>query len=353
MNPKITDPAAGRLGRLSEAAGTPLPEGGPRKSNYGTRRLGLVLETDDEPARSPRGAHSQALREPPPGPPTGSSISPQPQPDGAEQPPPDEADRQSPQPRSRSNRRRTSLLIGAGLATVAAALAVVALWAGGTDETTPQMASASPGTSAPARQPAAVHESKAQQHAPREALPQPQGHSPERTASAEAGPPPRERPAPARPKPRPAGARRRGSLSRMILARALRMLAPRPRPVRSVPTARLVPPAPRPVTPPAPPKPAAKRPPAPARKVSPPELRLSGIMRGPDGHMAIINDRFVSEGSLIEGARVVRIDDFTVQIDYRRERFVLGVSSPKPRRAGPAEEEDSVGTSGEGDQSDQ
>jgi len=350
MNPKRTDPAAGRLGALSGAAGSSLPGGEPRKSNYGTDRLGLVLEADEEPARPEGSDRTGALQDAPAAP--SQAL------DGLAAQPPDEhptaeAGGEKPQAAAGSNRRRIVLLAGGGLAAVAAALAVVALWAGGPDETTPQMASASPGTSAPSRQPAAVHESKAQRHAPREASPKPQAHSPEQTASAEAGPSPQERPAPARPKPRSAGARRGGSLSKMILARALRMLARRPQPARPVPAGGLVPPSPVLQAPPAPPRAATpEKRPAPAPKVPPPELKLSGIMRGPDGRMAILNGQFVSEGSVVNRARVVRIGEFSVEAEYRGQRFVVGVSPAAPRRTQPGPAARAEGNSAPSEQAD-
>lgn len=71
---------------------------------------------------------------------------------------------------------------------------------------------------------------------------------------------------------------------------------------------------------PAAPEPAAKQP---ASKFDPNRLHLSGVMHSLDGGTAIINGAFVKVGQSIDGATVIRIDQYTVELEADGQRFFI------------------------------
>ena len=71
----------------------------------------------------------------------------------------------------------------------------------------------------------------------------------------------------------------------------------------------------------------------------PPGFRVSGIMRMPAGRFANINGRYVAAGEYVNGARVVEIREFVVEMERSGERFLLGVSGPAPAPTAPTEGE--------------
>ncbi len=96
-----------------------------------------------------------------------------------------------------------------------------------------------------------------------------------------------------------------------------------------------------------------------ARKVAtitpaPPQLgfRLSGIMRGSDGRIAFINNRSVKVGQTINGAEVVHIGDFSVEVELKGQRYLIGISSPQPEKT-PDEDEDEDESSDSDDDEDE
>ena len=87
--------------------------------------------------------------------------------------------------------------------------------------------------------------------------------------------------------------------------------------------------APKPITP-KPPEPSAAAEPAPSAFAAPPpavpagtRFTLSGILMGPGGTAAIINDHSVRAGETIDGARVLRIDRFSVVLDVAGRQLTL------------------------------
>ncbi|GAG45486.1 unnamed protein product [marine sediment metagenome] len=76
-------------------------------------------------------------------------------------------------------------------------------------------------------------------------------------------------------------------------------------------------------------------------KLSAAGIKVSGIMRGLGGPVAIINNRFIAVGKTIGKAKVVRIGQFSVELEIDGERFLIGVSAPstyEPPREEPAED---------------
>ncbi len=68
---------------------------------------------------------------------------------------------------------------------------------------------------------------------------------------------------------------------------------------------------------------------------SPPGIQVSCVMRGLSGPIAIINDRCASVGKTIDGAKVIAISEFAVEVDYRGRRYRIGISQPsEPAKAG-------------------
>ncbi|KPK78912.1 MAG: hypothetical protein AMJ81_14450 [Phycisphaerae bacterium SM23_33] len=89
-----------------------------------------------------------------------------------------------------------------------------------------------------------------------------------------------------------------------------------------------------------PPKPGGKKR-ASGWEVSPAGIQVSCIMRGPSGPVAIINNRLLGVGKTIDKAKIVRIEEFGVEIELEGRRFLIGVSSPgssAPPQLEPAED---------------
>lgn len=52
-------------------------------------------------------------------------------------------------------------------------------------------------------------------------------------------------------------------------------------------------------------------------------FKLSGVMQGPDGGMAIINGQFIRIGGKIDDAEVISIGRYMVELEYKGDRFRL------------------------------
>jgi len=99
------------------------------------------------------------------------------------------------------------------------------------------------------------------------------------------------------------------------------------------PTARKAPPttAPaEPADPPAPPdaevdKAVAKPAPRPAVPREAAKLRVTAIMRGPDGNVAIINGGLYRKGQTVKGATIVRIGQYEVELVADGKRFTIRI----------------------------
>jgi len=72
-------------------------------------------------------------------------------------------------------------------------------------------------------------------------------------------------------------------------------------------------------------QPSAPVEPAPQTEAQAASFRLTGVMRGPDGAVAIINGRFVKLGDSIGGAKVVRIGKYEVELQRGQEQFKIGM----------------------------
>ena len=53
------------------------------------------------------------------------------------------------------------------------------------------------------------------------------------------------------------------------------------------------------------------------------DYRLSGIMKGADGDVAIINGKFAGVGETVDGARVVNIRRHSVELDLDGQKIVV------------------------------
>jgi len=69
--------------------------------------------------------------------------------------------------------------------------------------------------------------------------------------------------------------------------------------------------------------PAQKPPPPPAQHAPRGNYKLNGIMHGPSGPVAVINGYPVRTGEAIDGAKVVRIDRYSVILDIGGSRLIV------------------------------
>ncbi len=128
------------------------------------------------------------------------------------------------------------------------------------------------------------------------------------------------------------------SLSKMTISQALKALAKlrrqKPRPDTPPPD-----PAPkRGVSPPKPDKPEkddsspklASEVVAKTAAAARPDIELAGIMRGPDGKVALINNRFVKVGQTVNNAKIVKIRNFSVEVQFEGQVFLIGITTPPP-----------------------
>ena len=58
-------------------------------------------------------------------------------------------------------------------------------------------------------------------------------------------------------------------------------------------------------------------------RLSPASFKLSAVMLGPGGTVAIINGQSVSVGSTVDKAKVIRIDQQTVVLEADGEQFTI------------------------------
>jgi hypothetical protein len=84
-------------------------------------------------------------------------------------------------------------------------------------------------------------------------------------------------------------------------------------------------PAASPASAPAPTTSPATRPADPAFHTAPGGYSLGAIMRGPNGSLAIINGKPVGEGATVRGAKVIRIQPLSVELELDGQRFTLGL----------------------------
>jgi hypothetical protein len=84
-------------------------------------------------------------------------------------------------------------------------------------------------------------------------------------------------------------------------------------------------PAASPASAPAPTTSPATRPAEPTFHTAPGGYSLGAIMRGPNGSLAIINGKPVGEGATVRGAKVIRIQPLSVELELDGQRFPLGL----------------------------
>lgn len=79
--------------------------------------------------------------------------------------------------------------------------------------------------------------------------------------------------------------------------------------------------------PPAPKSKATTKPKPKAKKYRdcPSNLRLEGVIKTPNGMLVNINSRLLAVGDTVEGARIVTIRDFSVEMELKGEFFYLGM----------------------------
>jgi len=73
------------------------------------------------------------------------------------------------------------------------------------------------------------------------------------------------------------------------------------------------------------PKPSLVSPRLPAGPFNVRLLKLSVIMRGPEGNVALINGLPMEEGQTVQGARIVRIGQHHVELEHQGKTFLLGM----------------------------
>ena len=59
-------------------------------------------------------------------------------------------------------------------------------------------------------------------------------------------------------------------------------------------------------------------------------LSLRGVVHAPDGLLANINSTFVPVGGMVNKAKVIAINDYSVEMELAGQRFVLGIGSAAP-----------------------
>ncbi len=84
------------------------------------------------------------------------------------------------------------------------------------------------------------------------------------------------------------------------------------------------PPSAAPAAPPATTAP-AKPAPEPSDNLDPSKLRVTAIMRGPGGNVALINGGLYREGQTIQGALVVKIGQYEVELTANGKRFTIRI----------------------------
>ncbi|MFA6134306.1 MAG: hypothetical protein WC869_09870 [Phycisphaerae bacterium] len=59
-------------------------------------------------------------------------------------------------------------------------------------------------------------------------------------------------------------------------------------------------------------------------------LSLRGVVHAPDGLLANINSTFVPVGGVVNNAKIIAINDYSVEMELAGQRFVLGIGSAAP-----------------------
>jgi hypothetical protein len=334
MRDKRINLAAGRLD-LS-ALNRPESAAGSRRSNYGVKRLGIAVEEEAQPPRQEERQDSPPAEEyaPPPAEEAAAGTTEEPPSDAASTGASEQTGWSEQAPQAIPSRGRSRLLIAGTVGAAAAVLMVlVGWWLLGSRSTTPQTAVAAGPGQAPthdAARPGSVQVSGPSR--PPLAMPAPPGAGGGESTAAVAS----ERPQPAETSTppsqaatvfSPALAQTAAALWKMSVSQGLwgRAGQPGARPGEPDRTGSAAPDNPPPAPPPRPSPPPPK--PALTHKTSVPGIQVSGIMRGPDGNMAIINNRFVRCGATVGQAKIITINQMSVEIELDGQRILLGVST--------------------------
>jgi len=91
------------------------------------------------------------------------------------------------------------------------------------------------------------------------------------------------------------------------------------------------------------------------KTLAPPEIRLTGVVRGLGSRaVAIIDGHFIPEGNTYKGSRVVRIGNFSVEMEYQGQHYLIGFTTPQNASAAGGltgiEQQDDEGQQGQRDE---
>ena len=334
MKDKRPNVAAGRLGDISLGAGSSGSRGRTRDS-YNTNRLGIVSEAGSpEPETQAPAPEPQDVPQAAPGP-AARAWTPEPQsaPQPARAPWEDAPEAEEPFEEEEElsgwvglarswmpQTRRGVLAMGGGAACVVMSIVVLVWWF--RDEPTGPEQAAAETPSAVVAQPVGAGTSRSTGEAARkrprvifanstrrdDPAPRPRRFQPSRVP--EVLKPPPSAPRPPMPTSRPAAA----TAAMPAPATPRRTETPTTKPATAAP----------PATPPGP----------------PPPLRVSCVMKGPSGPAAIINGACVAVGDTLNGAKIIAIGQFAVEVEYTGHRYFIGVSAPGRSASAAAHEED-------------
>lgn len=314
MKPKEDNLVAGRLGSPARSHAS-APADHP--SSYGVNRLGIVQDAPDDPpapaSQPPAEETPLPISAPEPVDDTPPLVIP-PEPDPVAAPAPWESDGdwtaadanpvERPGETSPIDARRRRLIIACAAVAAAALLCLMMVWMFGDDSATPQAASAvEQPTAAPVATPSVASPRPSQRIVQR---------APRRTMRS-------------RPKPRSPIETARLPKSDVEPQALSDLPVEEPKPVIFRPPISVA-------------TPAVKADPPPAAAVNsepvelPPGLSVSCIMGGLNGRVAIINGRPTRVGRSIRGTevKVVAINDFSVDVEFKGEPFSIGITAPPP-----------------------
>ena len=64
-------------------------------------------------------------------------------------------------------------------------------------------------------------------------------------------------------------------------------------------------------------------------------------MRGSDGKIALLNNRPVKVGQTVNNAKVVHIGDFSIEVELKGRRYLVGIFSSPPEKTSDKDEDES------------
>ena len=72
---------------------------------------------------------------------------------------------------------------------------------------------------------------------------------------------------------------------------------------------------------------AREKPRAEGFRLPPSDVKLTGIVGGPGGSVAVINDRYYRVGDTINGGKIVKIGTFAVEVELDGQKYRIGSCS--------------------------